>query len=53
LLEDPEPPVARAAQAALKGLTGQDFGPPAEATRAERGKAVAAWKAWWKSQPPK
>jgi hypothetical protein len=47
LLEDPEPPVARAAHAALKSLTGQDFGPAADASRAEVKKCAAAWKAWW------
>src|SRR5262249_40686681 len=47
LLEDREPLVVRAARAALKSLTEQDFGPEADATRAERTKAVAAWKAWW------
>ncbi len=47
LLEDPEPPVARAAYAALKSLTNQDFGPAAEASRAEVKKAAAAWTAWW------
>jgi hypothetical protein len=50
LLDDPEPPVARAAHVALKGLTRQDFGPPADATRAERAQAVASWKAWWAKQ---
>jgi hypothetical protein len=50
LLDDPEPPVARAAYAALKSLTGQDFGPAIDATRAERAKAVADWKAWWARQ---
>jgi hypothetical protein len=42
--------VARAAHAALKSLTNQDFGPDLDATRAEREKAVAAWKAWWDKQ---
>jgi hypothetical protein len=47
LLEDPEPPVTRAAYAALKSLTNQDFGPDAEASRADVVRAVAAWKDWW------
>jgi hypothetical protein len=47
LLEDAEPPVAWAAHKALKSLTGQNLGPAADATRSERAKAVAAWKAWW------
>jgi hypothetical protein len=51
LLEDRETEVARAAHRALKSLTGEDFGPPAEATPAERTRAAAAWKAWWHKQP--
>jgi uncharacterized protein (TIGR03067 family) len=50
LLEDPEPPVSRAAQAALKALTGQDLGPAHDASRAESAKAIAAWKSWWTKQ---
>jgi hypothetical protein len=53
LLEDPEVPVARAAHAALKSLTNQDFGPAADASRADVKKAVAAWTAWWNRQGPK
>jgi hypothetical protein len=47
LLLDPEPFVARAAHAALKELTGQDFGPTLGADKEETQKAIAAWKAWW------
>ena len=47
MLQDPEAPVARAAHAALKSLTGQDFGPAAEAGQADVARAVAAWKDWW------
>jgi hypothetical protein len=50
LLQDPERSVARAAHAALKGFAGQDFGPEADASRDEVGRAVAAWKAWWAKQ---
>jgi uncharacterized protein (TIGR03067 family) len=50
LLEDPEPPVLRAAHAALKALTREDFGPAPDASRMEQDRAVAAWKSWWKSQ---
>jgi len=50
LLEDPEVTVARAAHVALKSLTGQDFGPTANATAVERTQAVAAWKTWWDKQ---
>jgi hypothetical protein len=50
VLGDAELPVALAAHQALKDLTGKDFGPDADATRAERKAAVAQWKAWWKKQ---
>jgi hypothetical protein len=50
LLDDPEMPVSRAAYAALKSLSNKDFGPAKDASRAEREKAVAAWKAWWKEK---
>jgi hypothetical protein len=50
LLNDPETHVSRAAYAALKSLSGKDFGPPKDAGRAEIAKAVTAWKAWWKEQ---
>jgi hypothetical protein len=48
LLDDAEMPVTQAALTSLRELTGQDFGPDPEATRAERLAAVNAWKAWWK-----
>jgi hypothetical protein len=47
LLADPEALVGRAAHAALKELTGKDFGPAAGADRAEVQKAMTAWKDWW------
>ena len=50
MLEDHETTVARAAYAALKSLTGKDFGPSAEADRAGQRRAVAAWRAWWSEQ---
>ena len=46
LLLDQEPTVQKAALAALKSLTNQDFGPAADASRADREKAVADWKTW-------
>jgi hypothetical protein len=52
-LADREPTVCRAAYAALKTVTGKDFGPPAEATRAQRDRAIEAWKKWWKDQGEK
>jgi hypothetical protein len=53
LLADAQPRVARAAYAALKALTRQDFGPTGEATPAERAKAAAAWQQWWQKQAAK
>jgi hypothetical protein len=50
LLRDPELSVARAAHAALKELTGQDFGPAAKANREERDQAAAKWLQWWGKQ---
>ena len=47
MLEDDETIVTRAAYAALKSLTGKDFGPSSEAGQAEQRRAVAAWRAWW------
>jgi hypothetical protein len=47
LLEDPEPRVARASQASLKQLTGQDFGPAEGATDQEKADAVTHWRQWW------
>jgi hypothetical protein len=50
LLSDPEAVVARAAHAALKDLSGEDFGPPASAGEGQRKRAVEEWQAWWKKQ---
>jgi uncharacterized protein (TIGR03067 family) len=50
LLGDAEPPVARAAHAALKALSNKDFGPGDDASLAERRKALEDWKAWWAQQ---
>jgi hypothetical protein len=47
-LGDADPDVVRAARAALKTVTRQDFGPEPGATREEHAKAVADWKAWWR-----
>jgi hypothetical protein len=51
LLGDPEAAVGRAAHAALKSLSGQDFGPARDANRQERARAILDWKAWWSKQP--
>jgi hypothetical protein len=50
LLDDPEPLVGRAAHAALKSLSSQDFGPAKDASPNERKQAIAAWKGWWVRQ---
>jgi hypothetical protein len=47
LLNDAEKTVERAAYAALKALTRQDFGPAANASANDKARAVRAWKAWW------
>jgi hypothetical protein len=49
-LNDPQTLVVQAAHAALKDLSGQDFGPPANATRAERARAIVAWEVWLSKQ---
>jgi hypothetical protein len=50
MLRETDPAVERAVLAALKDLTKQNFGPPANATAEERDKAIAAWKDWWAKQ---
>jgi hypothetical protein len=44
---DDDPAVARSAGWALKQLTGQDFGPAASSTAAERARAQASWRDWY------
>ncbi|MFL5240772.1 MAG: HEAT repeat domain-containing protein [Gemmataceae bacterium] len=53
LLEDSEAAVNRAAHAALKSLTSQDFGPAKSASPEEVVKAATAWKTWWKENSSK
>jgi hypothetical protein len=53
LLDDSEPLVARAAHAALKSLTNQDFGPAKDASPKDRAQAIEAWKSWWAKQEKK
>jgi hypothetical protein len=50
LLRDPETRVVLAAHAALKELTGQDFGPAADAGRQDRDQAALQWLNWWTRQ---
>jgi hypothetical protein len=51
LLDDRESDVGRAARVALRAMTGQDFGPPANADAEDRKRAVDKWQEWWKKQP--
>jgi hypothetical protein len=50
LLNDREATVARAAHAALKELSGKDFGPRPDANRQQRARAITAWQLWWSQQ---
>jgi hypothetical protein len=45
-----ESPLADEAAAALRKLSGQDFGPPAGAGAEARARAAAAWRDWWLKQ---
>ncbi len=47
LIADSEPIVHTSAHAALKELSGQDFGPKAGASEADRSRAFLEWKRWW------
>lgn len=47
MLQDPEPIVGRAAHAALKSLSGKDFGPKTGASTGDVAIAVESWKGWW------
>jgi len=50
ILSDGDPLLPAAGRAALKTLTGQDFGPAADASAGERTKSILAWKNWWSQQ---
>ena len=50
LLEDHEVTVLQAARAALRQISGQDFGPEVDASPAERTAAVEAWRRWSRQQ---
>jgi hypothetical protein len=50
LVLDPETLVVRAAHASLKSLSGQDFGPAANASAADRQRAAERWWQWWEGQ---
>ncbi|HWG46352.1 MAG TPA: HEAT repeat domain-containing protein [Gemmataceae bacterium] len=51
LLGDTEMSVVRATHAALKELTGQDFGPATNASREDRDQAALKWLDWWNKRP--
>jgi hypothetical protein len=53
LLRDARGGVAEAAHQALKELSGQDFGPKANASREERMQASRQWTDWWSKQGDK
>ncbi len=53
LVGDADRSVAEAAHAALKDLTGQDFGPAAAASREDREQAARKWLDWWNKQDGK
>jgi hypothetical protein len=50
LITDPNDAVTRAAKAGLKSLTGQDFGPAADASAGQKALAASAWKDWYDKQ---
>ena len=50
LLSDSESSVTRAARAALRALTKQDFGPAPDADSAGRSAALDRWRKWWTAQ---
>jgi hypothetical protein len=53
LLHQTQRPVVEGAHEALKELTGQDFGPTADAGRDECKQAAQRWLAWWNKQEHK
>lgn len=48
--KDPDSPIVPAARAALKSMTGQDFGPALRVSAAQRVQAVTDWKEWWQRE---
>lgn len=50
LLLDPQPVVERAAHAALRSLSGEDFGPRVNAIEEEKMEAAKRWRQWWESK---
>ena len=52
LLLDEDAEVGEAAHQALRRLTGEDFGPPAECPHEVRVAAAANWQAWYRDREP-
>jgi hypothetical protein len=50
LIADDDAAVVQAARSSLKALSDQDFGPEAGSANGDRGKAAAAWRAWWEGR---
>jgi hypothetical protein len=50
LLDDGDAGVAREAHAALRQISGRDFGPARAADGDARRRAQAAWRAWWEQR---
>jgi hypothetical protein len=53
LLREPRQPVREGAHEALKEMTGEDFGPAADANREGRIEAARKWLDWWNKQEKK
>jgi hypothetical protein len=47
MFQDPDLDVAKAAHAALRNLTGKDFGPGKGADKTDFARAADGWKEWW------
>jgi hypothetical protein len=52
MLLDPQPTVARAAYAALRRLSGKDYGPDLPSTEADKIMAASRWRKWWEEKHP-
>lgn len=49
-INDADSLVMAAARSSLMTLSGKDFGPELATDTASKARAIAAWKAWWKTQ---
>jgi hypothetical protein len=48
----PQPTVARTAYAALRRLSGKDYGPALQSTEADKIMAASRWRKWWEEKHP-